>query len=233
MKRLMLLTMFLASFSYGKAYQISTFNEDSVTLEICQYIMERVYQKAGHEMKIIRVPGKRSLIQADTGKVAGELCRTRAVEKKHSNLVAVPFAVSQIKLVAFSKKDVSKVRAIRQLSQDSLGQLRGIVITERLLMNRDSFIVGSIQALFKMLLLDRFDHALFLKNEGILYLQNNNLLHLINYSPVLALLDMFHFINKDQTELFSSIEATLSSMSKSGELDQLMLEAEQVALSKD
>jgi hypothetical protein len=82
-----LLSLLLAV-SYGashpvlaKEITIATFEYETEQVNSAINVMTEIYQNIGYDMKLIRFPSKRSLVEANAGLTEGELFRIKGVEK--------------------------------------------------------------------------------------------------------------------------------------------------------
>ena len=141
--------MLSASLSYSDQIRISTFEHDTAQIDVSAKVMAKLYQRLGHEMGLIRFPGKRSLIEANNGSVNGELLRVKVAADLLPNLVRIPTKIDSLKAMALTLKGKPKVVGMGGLIGQRIGILRGVELTERVTQNLSRQILNSIDSLLK------------------------------------------------------------------------------------
>jgi polar amino acid transport system substrate-binding protein len=214
--------------SFGQQIRISTFEHETAKIDVSIIVMKKIYQRLGHELKIVRFPGKRALVEANNGGVDGELIRVKGVEKQLSNLVRIPVSIGTLQAMALTRAEDPVVVGMAGLLGKTAGILRGVEITERLTKNMARYMLNSIDSLFLSLLNERVDLILFPKFDAVEFIKSHQLEDKIsmNKNPILSVA-LYHYIHKDKKALAEDMTKLLQQMKESGELDALIYSAEQ------
>jgi polar amino acid transport system substrate-binding protein len=222
------LFLLVTSLSYGQKINISTFEHETIQVDVAIKVMASVYQRLGHEMIIFRYPGKRSLMEANKGNVSGELIRIKAVAELLPNLVRLPIEVGHLKAMALTRTGKPKVVGMGGLIGKTVGILRGVEFTDRITKNLSRQVLNSIDSLFQALLKGRVDVILFPELDAKEYITVNQLSEkvMINKAPILKV-PLYHYIHKEKPALIQEMTLMLEKLEKSGELDAIIYSAEQ------
>ncbi len=223
----LLVAILMSSSSWAKEAIIATFEHDTPQLDTSIYVMTSIYQRIGYDMKIIRFPGKRSIVEANLGSVDGELVRVKNVETHATNLIRIPYAIGSLKAMAITRTGHSKVVGMAGLIDKRVGILRGVELTERMTKNLDRQILNSIESLFSILLSGRVDLILFPELDSLEYIKNHQLEGkvVISDNPIFSV-PLYHFVHKDSKEMADQLTAEMKEMKKSGALKKLIKTAE-------
>lgn len=208
--------------------RISTFNHETTQMDVSIKVIHKLYQRLGHEMKLTRFPGKRSLIEANQGRFDGELIRVKAASKLMPNLERIPVEVGRLKGMSLTLTGKPKIVGMGGLIGKRVGILRGVELTERITQNLPRVIMNSIDSLFQSLLLGRVDVILFPDLDAKEYIKLHQLSEkvVIHTTPVVEA-PLYHFIHKNKPVLIKEMTELLEKLKKSGELDAIIDSAEQ------
>lgn len=220
--------MLSTSLSHSDQIRISTFTHETAQIDVSAKVLEKLYQRLGHQMQLVRFPGKRSLVEANNGSVNGELIRVKATAKVLSNLVRIPTQVDSFKVMALTLKASPKVVGMGGLIGKKIGILRGVELTDRVTKNLSRQVLNDIDGLYKSLLAGRVDVILYPELDAIEYLALNDPTEkiVINVTPVIEV-PLYHYIHKDKPVLIKQMSQLLEKLEKSGELDAIIYSAEQ------
>jgi len=190
---------------------------------ICEDVLRAAYKKIGETLKVERYPGKRSLRMANTGVVAGEVCRLDTASSGMSNLRRIPTPISHLKASVFSKGDSYRILGWPSLSPYKIGILKGILFSDEPTRGMRRYEALNIASLFAMLNQGRVDMVVFAKLDGQHYLKSQSKLQGIEvYSPPLATLPLYHYLHNSQQQLIPKITEVLLRMERSGEIDAII-----------
>lgn len=225
---LSLSSLLLSPVSEAKQLRIATFDQESVQIDVTFKVLRKVYQRLGHDIELVRFPGRRSLVETNNGETHGELIRIKSLENKFTNLLRIPTSVASMKLMAFSLKENAPVVGIAGLIGKRVGIVRGVEITDRLTKNQDRQMVNSIESLFQILLNGQVDLVIFPKLDSQFYLNAHNLNDKVVMSkhPLMEI-KLFHYLHKSQAEMAKQLTELLKQMDSHGELDALNYSIEQ------
>lgn len=179
-------------------------------------VAREAFRRAGVELKLVKLPAERALLDANAGIEDGELTRIAGLEKQYPNLVRVPEKLLDWTFVAFSKdrtipSDWSSIR------QHSVGYIKGWKIFEQHLAGAGSTIaVENPEQLFRLLALDRIDVALYSHWMGLALIQRQGMKDVHVLRPPLATREMFIYLHKKHTALAPKIAAALRALKAEG-----------------
>lgn len=214
--------------TWAKEIRISTFEHDTPQLDAAIKVMAKIYQRIGHNMTIVRFPGKRSLVEANIGSTEGELLRIKAVEKKYPNLTHIPYAIGSLTAMALVRTGQPNIVGLSGLLDKRVGILRGVEYTEILTRNLNREIVNSIDSLFSILLSGRVDVVLFPELDAHIYIKKHSLERDIDMGDhPLVEIPLYHFLHQNSQAIADELSKEMSRMKRNGELDKLIKSAAQ------
>jgi len=119
------------------------------------------FRRAGVQLRLVRLPAERGLINANAGTEDGDLTRIAGLDVLYPNLIQVPEKLSDWEFVAFSKNPTLTAK-LDVLRTQPIGHIRGWKIYENMLAGAP-FVVSSDDSaqLFRQLQMDRIDVALY------------------------------------------------------------------------
>lgn len=224
----LVIAMLGTSFSHSEQIKISTFEQESIQIEVSKEVMTDLYRRLGHEMKLVPLPGKRSIIEANKGAVDGELIRMRQSEKVLTNLTRIPTSIDSIKVIAITRSDGILIKSPADLVGKKIGSIHGLRLTNKIVEGLPHQTVESIDSLFKILLVGRVDVIIFPELDSKYYIKNHGLSDKITINTP-AILDMpvYHYINNSKPALIKGMRELLAKLKETGELEAITLKAEQ------
>ncbi len=227
--KLLLLCLFIFSHSlYSNNITISTV-EGLPLSDICSYILQKVYDKAGYELEIRSMPPARATFESTSGRVDGETHRIESYGESHPELIKVPFPIYSIEISLFTISDnPARYATKKDFPQYRFTILRGIKNSKDL---TSSFLhvneVDNAMTMFQLLQMGRTDFAVMSNIYGKAFLEKSKIDGIITHDIPLQVTDMFHYLHKDHADLVPIIDKTLRDLSTSGELVQIKLDAEE------
>lgn len=215
-------------YSVSDQVRISTFDHETTQMDVSIKVMNKLYQRLGHNMELTRFPGKRSLVEANQGRFDGELIRVKAASKLMPNLVRIPVEIGRLKGMLLTQVGKPKVVGMGGLIGKNVGILRGIELTDRITQNLPRVVMNSIDSLFQSLVGGRVDVIIFPNLDAKEYIKLHQLSEkvVINTTPIVEA-PLYHFIHKSKPELIKKMTTLLKKLKKSGELDAIIYSAEQ------
>lgn len=183
-------------------------------------VVREAFRRAGLELKLVKLPAERALLDANAGIEDGDLTRIAGIEKQYPNLVRVPEKLLDWTFVAFSKDRTipSDWPAIRQ---HTVGHIRGWKIYEQNTAGAGNVIaVDDSEQLFRLLALDRIDVALYVHWMGLALIQRQGLKDVHILEPPLATREMFIYLHKKHVTLVPKIAAALRALKADGFYDR-------------
>lgn len=182
------------------------------------------FRRAGVQLRLVKLPAERGLINANAGIEDGDLTRIAGLDAQYPNLIRVPERLIDYEFMAFSKNaalpatwDVLRARPI--------GHIRGWKIYENLLTGAPAVVSSDDSAqMFRQLQLDRIDVALYERWLGASLLKRQNIKGIIPLDPPLAKREMFIYLHKRHTALVPKLAEALRAIKAEGLYDRLYRE---------
>ncbi|MET1416864.1 transporter substrate-binding domain-containing protein [Roseibium sp. HPY-6] len=196
-------------------------------------LLKEVYKRAGIDMTIEAMPGKRALAEASAGRKDGETLRVYALGENVKSLIRVPTPLSSLETVAFAKND-----GVNGVTADKLGDyttavVAGVLHTEAITKGLDNVnVVRSPEQLFTIVSKERAQLALTSNLDGRAELKRTGLNDIVMLEPALKELPLYHYVHESKADkLVPVIDKIVKEMTESGELAELRakLEADYLA----
>ncbi|MBT9569243.1 MAG: transporter substrate-binding domain-containing protein [Thiobacillus sp.] len=182
------------------------------------------FRRAGVQLRLIRLPAERGLINANAGTDDGELTRIAGLEAQYPNLIRVPEKLIEWEFSAFSKK-ASLSPTWEVLRARPVGHIRGWKIYEKQLVDAPYVVTSDDSAqLFRQLQLDRIDVALYERWLGLSLMKRMNIRGIAPLEPSIAKREMFIYLNKRHAALVPKLAEALYAIKAEGLYDRLYRE---------
>ena len=183
-------------------------------------IAREAFRRAGVELKLVKLPAERALLDANAGIGDGDLTRIAGLEKQYPNLVRVPEKLVDWDFAAFSKN-----RTIRSnwegVRQRAVGHIKGWKIYEQKMAGAEDIIaVDDSEQLFRLLALDRIEVALYSRWMGLALIQRQGMKDVHILKPPLATHEMFIYLHKKHAALAPKIASALRALKAEGFYDR-------------
>jgi ABC-type amino acid transport substrate-binding protein len=189
-------------------------------------ILTAAYSKIGISVQFVPMPAKRALKESSTGKLDGEAFRIKELAEFYPTLQRMPTPVYYMESSVFTKNKNNKITDCASIKNLTVGIIRGIKKAELCTKDlKNVQIFSSPSTMMKMLNTNKIDLAILSKNSGIAILkqfgfESITALHLpLNRVPV------YHYLHEKNIDIIPKIEATLSQMKASGELEDIRKKA--------
>jgi len=179
-------------------------------------IAGEAFRRAGVELRLVKLPAERGLINANAGIEDGDLVRIAGLEKQYPNLVRVPEKLVDWEFAAFSKDATipSNWKAIRERS---VGHIKGWKIYEQNLAGAEHVTTADDpEQLFRLLDLNRIDVALYERSFGMALAKQQGLKVVRPLAPPLATREMFIYLHKRHANLTPRLADALRAMKRDG-----------------
>ncbi|MEK7735246.1 MAG: transporter substrate-binding domain-containing protein [Pseudomonadota bacterium] len=179
-------------------------------------IAREAFRRAGVDLKLVKLPAERGLINANAGIEDGDLVRIAGLEKQYPNLIRVPEKLTDWVFVAFSKDRTIPANwtAIRQRA---VGHVKGWKIYERAVNGAERVTtVDDPEQLFRLLELGRIEVALYERWLGLALARKLGLKDVRPLSPPLARREMFIYLHKRHAALVPKIAEALRALKREG-----------------
>jgi polar amino acid transport system substrate-binding protein len=179
-------------------------------------LVEEVFKRLNIEMKLVWLPAKRALTYTNDGVYDGNIARTRAVEKKFTNLIRVPEKIFDYEFMAYTKKPSITLSGWASLKPYAVGIVNGWELVERNL--ADAKLVtraNDYEQLFNLLDKGRVEVAILDRAMGSWKLKQLGL-DIYPIEPPISKQPMFIYLNKKHESLVPKIARVVADMKQDG-----------------
>ncbi|WP_417320307.1 substrate-binding periplasmic protein [Emcibacter sp.] len=221
----LLLFCFIAAIAWAhssdaRELTFTTFRNAPIQKLSAQIISE-AYATLDIKVSIKELPGLRALVVANSGETDGEISRIGGIEKKFTNLIAIPTPVNHIEIVVFSENSALKIENWHNLQGLKVGIVSGSVFTETLDQGLNTLRINNYKQLFTILKRGRVDVAVSPYINGLSMLKTNPHWTILPVSPSLQNEDLYHYIHKRHRHLIPKLNQIFQEMHSSGRIKHL------------
>lgn len=196
---------------------VSTFSGPSELVLSAETCMREAYRRLGHSLRVIRFPGERSLITANSGLVDGELFRVSGIDNLYSNLSRIPLPIFTIEMVVFTKEKFFQVDGWKSLKPYTIGYRRGLKAIEfNLSADYQAESATTYEQVFLMLDTGRFDIAIGSRTSGMQMIHRLKIDDISILEPPLDSTKIYHYLHVKNKDLIESLTRVLEQMEKEG-----------------
>lgn len=179
-------------------------------------IAGEAFRRAGFELRLVKLPAERGLINANEGSEDGDLTRIAGLENRYPNLIRVPEKLVDWEFSAFST-DSTIPSAWPALRQRAVGHIKGWKIYEQALAGAEHVSTTDDPAqLFRLLELKRIEVALYERRLGLAFIKQRGLKGIRPIAPPLATREMFIYLHRRHATLVPKLAAALRAMKREG-----------------
>lgn len=187
-------------------------------------LVKAVYAELGMAPVFELLPSERALVEVNAGRYDADLVRVEGVEKMFPNLVRSEEFIRRTELYAYARRGAGTAfKTVDELARHRLGFTRGSKLAGEFLQARgwQAAEANSVDSLFKMLALGRFDIALVTSTQ--LLPQNAALREGAERAgPVLMTSYSYHLLNRKHQDLVPRFDAVLRAMRADGRMARLL-----------
>ncbi len=174
------------------------------------------FRRIGFELRLVKLPAERGLINANAGIEDGDLLRIAGLEKQYPNLIRVPEKLVDWEFTAFGK-DASIPSSWEAIRRRSVGHIKGWKIYEQHLAGAEAVVTADDPAqLFRLLELDRIEVALYVRWMGLALIRQQGLKGMRPLEPPLATREMFIYLHKRHAPLAPRLADALRALKRDG-----------------
>ena len=213
----LILILFLLFSSSSAAQTILTFttgdDQGHGRAKAMNAVLTECFNRMGIRLKILAMPSKRSLINANSGIEDGNFLRTGKLSYAFPNLIIVPERISVNRVVAFSKNEKIKVNGWKSLLKYHVTYVNGWKNCEREFKNHTAkTIVKNENLLFTLLENNRADVGVFGLSTGTEVLRKQGYTSIKAIEPPIVTNDLFLYVHQKHAGLIPEIVKTLQAM---------------------
>jgi polar amino acid transport system substrate-binding protein len=208
----------------------------TVDTEIIEVILREAYWRIGKELVIERLPGERSLVNANNGEVQGDCQRMEGISTLYSNLTPIYPSINKMRTVLLTLPG-SDIRALSDLKDRPVGHLRGIKIAEKIASDNKLKTITSAnyENLISMLKNNRIEAILIsdisAKIEWGKF--NNGNIDNINIVNLNIEYKLYHYLHKATLPLIAEpLQNEFIKMQKNGQIDAIIKHVQDLELAR-
>ncbi len=191
---------------------ISTLVGNDPATAVAEQIVREAYRRLGIAMTLHQLPGERTLLQANDGKMDGELYRKLGMEREYPNLVIIPVPLQTYEIVIFSRGTSFVVTGWESLRPYTLGFVRGIKIVQENTHGMKVEAVATLPQAFEKLMMGRTDLVLCNRLSGMAVVRAMNVEGISVLEPALASFPVYHYLNRKHQALVPELTRVLKQM---------------------
>ena len=157
----------IAPLAIAKTFVIATYDASTEAFPDAIPLAERMYQIAGHELSVVRIPANRSLIMANAGEIDGELLRFDDILLDAPNLVLIEEPIAKAPVVIFAHQSMH-INSIEDLKGLHIASTRGTKVIQQLASIYEFSVVetNNFHAAFAMVESNRAHATIFIEDQG-------------------------------------------------------------------
>lgn len=201
--------------------QISTLIGNDPATSIAEQVVAEAYRRIGRVLVLHKLPGERSLLMANEGRVDGELYRKLGMERQYPNLVIVPVPLLTYEIVIFTRGTDFVVNGWESLRPFTIGYVHGIKIVRENTVGMKTEAVATIIQAMQKLAMGRTDLVVGNRISGLAAIEALKLDDVRVLAPALASFPVFHYVNKKHAELVPQLQAALLAMTADKTIERL------------
>jgi polar amino acid transport system substrate-binding protein len=200
---------------------VSTLIGNDPATGIAEQVVAEAYRRIGHKLVVHKLPGERTLVEANDGRMDGELYRKLGMEREYPNLMIVPVPLLTYEIVIFTRGTEFVVNGWDSLRPYSIGFVRGIKIVTENTAGMKSEAVATMEHAMQKLIMGRTDVVVGNRLSGLAALEALKVDDVHALSPALASFPVFHYVHKKNAELVPALQAALLAMKADRTIERL------------
>lgn len=185
--------------------------EDPAT-SVAELILREAYRRLGRSLAVHQLPGERSLMYANEGKMDGELYRKLGLDRQYPNLLIVPVPLETYELVIFSRGTSFTVNGWESLRPYTMGFVRGNKVVQENTRGMKTEPVSTMVQAFDKLMMGRTDLVLAHRASGMAVVHSQKLEGIMVLEPPLASFPLYHYVHRKHAALVPELTRVLRQM---------------------
>ncbi|TMP39033.1 substrate-binding periplasmic protein [Pseudoalteromonas rubra] len=202
--------------------------------EVGRLVLPEVYRKLNVSIVITPYPGKRAQQLVRSGKRHGEIMRIYSYGDENPHTIRVPTPYYTLETMAFVRSDSHvDLQSEQDLSNYRIAKVRGVKHTNNITkgMSKVEDTDTTIQAL-NLVSKGLADVALTNRIDGLVMLAQAGIENVVPHQSSFRVLELYHYVHKDQRHWVKKVDDVLRRMTHSGELAILIKKAENQVISQ-
>lgn len=188
---------------------VSTLVGEDPATEVAERVLREAYNRLGYQLEVHRLPGERTLIYANEGRMDGELYRKLGMDRTYPNLVIVPVPLLTYEIVVFTHGTSFALNGWDSLRPYTIGHVRGIKIVQENTAGMNTEAVATMTQAFQKMMMGRTDVVVGNRLSGMAVIKSLKLEEVQVLSPPLASFPVYHYLNKRHEALVPQLAAVL------------------------
>jgi polar amino acid transport system substrate-binding protein len=201
--------------------------------EVGRIVIPQIYKNIGINIAVTPLPAQRAQFVANTGEKDGEIMRIWSYGNENIQTIRVLTPYYYLETMPFSLKERQlDIRDKKDLKKYKLAKVRGVKHTNNITEGMNNvYEITSTENMFKMLRNGIVDVALTNTLDGKLTLERLDYGNIEYSIKPLAVLPLYHYINKKHKALVPLINQEIIRIRENGELKAMINRAEQQVIS--
>jgi polar amino acid transport system substrate-binding protein len=200
---------------------ISTLVGNDPASKIAELVMTEAYRRVGRQLVVHPLPGERTLMMANEGRMDGELYRKVGMEREYPNLMIVPVPLLTYEIVVFTRGTEFVVNGWESLRPFTIGYVRGIKIVKENTAGMKTEAVPAMEMAFRKLTMGRTDIVVGNRLAGLAAAAALHIDDVQVLSPALASFPVYHYVHKSHAALVPGLVSALQAMTADKTIDKL------------
>jgi polar amino acid transport system substrate-binding protein len=214
-----LLFIFLSSTAFaGETIILGTAEDQDATISrTTNLLLTECFHRLEFELTVLPRPSKRSISEADLGRVDGDFARTDAVARVYPNLIKVPEPIARESLTAFSTDPDLEIEGWGSLLPYHVAWVSGREICECHLGRAAKKTLESNEvALLRFLSEGRAKAGIMGLHRGRALLERLNITNVHPLSPPIEVARLYLYLHKKHEALVPRVAAMLRTLKEDG-----------------
>ncbi|MBR9728810.1 substrate-binding periplasmic protein [Shewanella intestini] len=201
--------------------------------EVGKMVFEEICLQLNLKVRVTLLPADRAERGVLLGNAAGEIMRIDSYGDNKTNVVRIPTPYYSLKTTAFSlTTNLQNQALVHQIEQANIAIVRGVKHTEFYANLAGNVMqVMTTKQMMRLLELKRIDLAVTSYIDGLQYLNQKNINHIIPLQPILAEHALYIYLNQRYASLVPLFDEKIKQLIASGELEKLIQAAENQVMS--
>ncbi len=191
---------------------VSTLIGDDPATDIAELVLREAYNRLGYQLEVHRLPGERTLIYANEGRMDGELYRKLGMDRTYGNLMIVPVPLLTYEIVVFTHGTSFILHGWDSLKPYTIGHVRGIKIVQENTIGMKTEAVPTMTQAFQKMMVGRTDVVVGNRLSGMAVIKQLKLDEVVTLAPPLAAFPVYHYLHKKHEALVPQLAAVLRQM---------------------
>lgn len=216
---------------YAREYHFASI-EYLAEQEVGSRVVKKIYQKIGIKVHLYPMPANRAEKSAIQGKMDGEVLRIGHYGDVNPSMVRVPTSFYKLETAVFARNNATiSINDKTDLISQNVVVVRGVKHTSLVSMYaKKTTELSSTLHMMDFLSKGRADIALTNSLDGFLEIVRRGHSGISMLRICLAEFDLFHYLHKKHRGIVSTVDDTIKTMIRSGEMSQLIKDSESEVL---